>query len=68
MFAAPSIGVFLLFYGPLALLGFGAGAIRALALRPGQPERRRRALSALWVALLLVGVPAWIVVATALAP
>jgi hypothetical protein len=64
----PSLAAIALLYGPLLALGFAAGAIRALALRPGQPERRRRALSALWVALLLVGAPAWILIATAVAP
>jgi hypothetical protein len=56
----------LVLYGPLALLGFGAGAIRALARRPGVLPRRRRALSAAWVLALLVGAPLWIVIATAL--
>ncbi|HSN90659.1 MAG TPA: hypothetical protein VLS93_05485 [Anaeromyxobacteraceae bacterium] len=57
----------LVLYGPLLVLGFAAGAIRTLARRPGLPERRGRTLTALWVALLLVGAPAWILVATAVA-
>jgi hypothetical protein len=64
----PSLAGIALLYGPLLALGFAAGAIRALALRPGLAERRRRVLSALWVSLLLLGVPAWIVLATAIAP
>jgi hypothetical protein len=52
--------------GPLFLLGFGAGALRALARREGLPERRRRALQAAWVALLLGGAPLWLVLAAVL--
>lgn len=52
--------------GPLLVLGFAAGAIRAVALRPGLPPRRRRALQALWVSLLLAGAPLWLVLAAAL--
>jgi hypothetical protein len=52
--------------GPLFLLGFGAGALRALARRPELPERRRRALQATWVVLLLVGTPLWLVLAAAI--
>jgi hypothetical protein len=55
-----------LLYGPLALLGFAAGALRAVARRPGLAVRRRRTLQAAWVVLLLAGVPAWIVVAIAI--
>jgi hypothetical protein len=55
-----------LFYLPLLAIGFGAGALRALARRPGTPERRRRFLSALWVLLLLAGAPLWLFLATAL--
>jgi hypothetical protein len=51
---------------PLLLLGFAAGAVRALALRPGVAPRRRRAFQALWVLLLLVGAPLWLVLAAAL--
>ncbi len=56
----------LVLYGPLLLLGLTAGAIRALALRPGVPPPRRRALQALWVLLLLAGAPLWLVLAAAL--
>jgi hypothetical protein len=52
--------------GPLLLLGFGAGALRALAHRPELPGRRRRLLQAAWVALLLVGTPLWLVLAAVL--
>jgi hypothetical protein len=52
--------------GPLLVLGFGAGALRALAQRPGIPHRRRRALSAAWVLLLLCGAPLWLFLAAAL--
>lgn len=53
-----------LLLAPLFALGFGAGALRALARRPGIPDRRRRALSAAWVLLLLAGAPLWLVAAT----
>jgi len=52
--------------GPLLLLGFAAGAIRAIALRDGLASRRRRTLQALWVLVLLVGAPLWLVLAAAL--
>lgn len=51
--------------GPLAAIGFGAGALRALAAREPDP-RRRRLLQALWVALLLAGTPAWLLTAATL--
>jgi hypothetical protein len=50
------------------VLGFGAGALRALAQRPGLPPRRRRALQAGWVLLLLAGAPLWLVAAAVLWP
>jgi len=50
-------------FGPLFLLGFGAGALRAVARRPDLPPRRRRALQAGWVLLLLAGGPLWLVLA-----
>jgi hypothetical protein len=56
----------LLLLAPLLAIGFAAGAIRALALRPGAPRGRRRALQALWVLLLLAGAPLWLVAAAAL--
>jgi hypothetical protein len=55
-----------LVYGPLLALGLLAGALRALAQQPGIPPGRRRALSAGWVLLLLVGAPAWLFLAAAL--
>ena len=51
---------------PLLLLGFAAGALRAWAALPGHPPRRRRLLQFGWVALLLVGAPAWLVLAAVL--
>lgn len=51
---------------PLLLIGAAAGALRVLAQRPGLPPRRRRALQAGWVLLLLAGVPLWLVAAAAL--
>lgn len=56
----------LLLVGPLLLLGFVAGALRAVALRPGIAARRRRALQAAWVLLLLAGAPLWLVLAAVL--
>jgi len=53
-------------YGPLLLLGLAAGALRALASRPGLPPGRRRGLQAAWVLLLLVGAPVWLVLAAVL--
>jgi hypothetical protein len=61
-----SLPSLLLLLGPLFVLGFGAGALRALAGRPDLPERRRRALQAAWVLALLVGTPVWLVLAAAL--
>ncbi len=52
--------------GPLFLLGLAAGVVRALAQRPDLPTRRRRALSAAWVLLLLVGAPLWLVLSAVL--
>ena len=51
---------------PLLVLGFAAGALRALAARDGLTPRRRRALQAAWVLTLLVGAPLWLILATAL--
>jgi hypothetical protein len=55
-----------LLVAPLFLVGFAAGALRALAQRepPGSP--RRRALGAWWVLLLLLGTPTWLVAAAVL--
>lgn len=55
-----------LLFGPLLLVGFAAGVLRALALRADQPPRRRRALQAAWVLLLLAGAPAWLVLSAVL--
>ncbi len=52
--------------GPLLLLGFAAGAVRALARRPELAAPRRRRLQAAWVLLLLVGAPVWLVLAAVL--
>jgi hypothetical protein len=51
---------------PLFAVGFAAGGLRALARREDLPAARRRALSASWVVLLLVGAPTWLVVAALL--
>ncbi|HEX9306507.1 MAG TPA: hypothetical protein VF894_03375 [Anaeromyxobacter sp.] len=51
---------------PLLLLGVVSGALRVLAQQPGIAPSRRRALQAGWVLLLLVGVPLWLVLASAL--
>lgn len=56
----------LLLLAPLLVLGFAAGAVRALSMRPGAPPGRRRALQAAWVLLLLAGAPLWLVLAAAL--
>jgi hypothetical protein len=56
----------LLFFGPLLLVGFAAGAVRVLASRGGAPERQRRLLQVLWVVLLLAGVPFWLFLAATL--
>ncbi len=50
---------------PALLIGFVAGALRAVALRVEAPARRR-GLHAAWVVLLLAGVPLWLVLAAAL--
>jgi hypothetical protein len=55
-----------LLLGPLLLLGFAAGVLRALARRPDLAPGRRRALQAGWVLLLLVGGPVWLVLAAVL--
>jgi hypothetical protein len=61
-----SLPSLLLLLAPLFLLGFGAGAVRALARREGARPRRRRALQAAWVLMLLVGAPLWLALAAAL--
>jgi hypothetical protein len=62
----PPLGRTLLLYGPILLIAFAAGGVRVVASRPGVPARRRRALDATWIALLLVGVPLWLVLAVLL--
>ncbi len=64
----PPIGLAsaVLLFGPLLALGFAAGAIRATARRGDRSPRGRRALQALWVVLLLAGVPVWLVLAAVL--
>lgn len=56
----------LLLAGPLLVIGAAAGALRALGHRPEIAPRRRRAVQAAWILLLLVGVPLWLVLAAAL--
>ena len=51
---------------PLLLLGALSGALRVLARQPALPPRRRRALQAGWVVVLLAGVPLWLVLAAVL--
>ena len=51
---------------PLVLLGAASGALRALARSPSLSVRRRRAMHAGWVLILLAGVPLWLVLAAAL--
>ncbi len=51
---------------PLLVLGAVSGALRVLARQPALSPRRRRALQAAWVLLLLAGVPLWLVLAAAL--
>ena len=60
------LGRVALLYGPLLLLGFAAGIVRALARRPDLPTPRRRRLQVAWVLLLLVGAPLWLVLAAVL--
>ncbi|HYG66439.1 MAG TPA: hypothetical protein VD838_02220, partial [Anaeromyxobacteraceae bacterium] len=55
-----------LFLVPLFVIGFGAGAIRAVSLRPGLPPERKRLLTAAWVAVLLAGGPLWLFLAATL--
>lgn len=55
-----------LLIAPLFALGFGAGLVRAYARRPDLSARRRRALSAAWVLLLLAGAPLWLLLAAVL--
>ncbi len=55
-----------LLLGPLLLLGFAAGAVRALAQRPGLSPRGRRRLQVAWVLVLLAGAPLWLVLAALL--
>ncbi len=55
-----------LLLGPLLVLGFVAGVVRAVAQRPGLAPGRRRVLEVSWVLLLLVGAPIWLVFAVVL--
>ncbi|BDG03867.1 hypothetical protein [Anaeromyxobacter oryzae] len=66
MFSLPPLGKALAIYGPVLLIAYAAGAIRVVAHRADLPDRRRRTLQATWVALLLVGVPLWLVLAAVL--
>jgi hypothetical protein len=63
---ARSLPSLLLLLFPLLLLGFAAGALRAVAARADLPPRRRRWLQAAWVITLLVGTPLWLLLAAAL--
>ncbi len=55
-----------LLLAPLLVLGFVAGAMRAVARRPGVAPRWRRTLEIGWVLLLLLGAPLWLVFAVVL--
>ncbi len=55
-----------LLLGPLLVLGFAAGVVRAVAQKPGLAPPRRRRLQVAWVLLLLVGAPVWLVLAAVL--
>jgi hypothetical protein len=61
-----SPGSLLVLLLPLLLIGFAAGAVRALSLRADLAPGRRRTLQALWVVLLLAGAPLWLFLAAAL--
>ncbi len=52
-----------LLLGPLLVLGFVAGVIRAFAQRPGLAPPTRRVLGIAWVLLLMLGAPIWLVLA-----
>jgi hypothetical protein len=47
---------------PLFLIAFAAGALRAAGLRQAHP-RRRRLFQVLWLVLLLLGTPLWLLAA-----
>jgi len=57
-----SIGQIAVAILPLFVLGYGAGAVRAVALRSAAPARRK-ALTVAWVGLLFAGPPLWLMVA-----
>lgn len=57
------LGRVALLLGPLLVLGFVAGVVRAIAQRPGVAPERRRILEIGWVLLLLFGAPIWLVLA-----
>ncbi|WP_242395214.1 hypothetical protein [Anaeromyxobacter oryzisoli] len=61
MSGLPPLSRALLLYGPVLLVAFVAGGLRVAARRPDLSPRRRRALDAAWIGLLLVGVPLWLV-------
>jgi hypothetical protein len=66
VFRGPTPGELVALYAPVLLIAFAAGGVRVYARRTELPEKRRRFLQALWVALLLVGIPLWLVLATVL--
>jgi multisubunit Na+/H+ antiporter MnhB subunit len=55
-----------LLLAPLFAVGTAAGVLRGLALRAAPGSRRRRALSAAWVLVLLAAAPLWLVLAALL--
>ena len=53
-------------FGGFLAIGIAAAALFALAGRPGTPRTRRRVYGILWVLVLLVGGPLWLVAAAGL--
>ncbi len=53
-------------FGGFLAVGTLAAAFFALAGRPGTPRSRRRVYGLLWVLVLLVGGPLWLVAAAGL--
>ena len=47
---------------PLFVLGYGAGALRAVALRSTAPARRK-IFTVAWVGVLFAGPPLWLLLA-----
>ncbi len=56
----------LLLLGGFLVIGTVAATFFALAGRPGTPRARRRVYAAIWVLVLLLGGPLWLVAAAGL--